>query len=94
MPIKPEELRAAFVYLKQKGSVSGLLLISSTFSQEQFRRNAHRNVVFSDEKIFTLEQAHNRQNDRVWMPKPPQAEDRIVSHEQHPKQVEFGILLL
>jgi len=29
----------------------------------------HRDVVFTDEKIFTVEQAHNHQNDRQLLPK-------------------------
>lgn len=35
------------------------------------KRTAHSelpNVVFSDEKIFTIEQSVNKQNDRVWLP--------------------------
>ena len=29
----------------------------------------HRSVVFTDEKIFNIEQAHNHQNDRQLLPK-------------------------
>uniref|UniRef100_A0A915E498 Transposase n=1 Tax=Ditylenchus dipsaci TaxID=166011 RepID=A0A915E498_9BILA len=42
---------------------------------------------FTDEKIFTIEQAHNKQNDRVWMKELPAIEERLVTHEQHPQQV-------
>lgn len=49
--------------------------------------NGHRRIIFTDEKIFTIEQAHNRQNDRVYATEPPETQDRLVSHEQHPKQV-------
>ncbi|CAG0884912.1 unnamed protein product [Darwinula stevensoni] len=34
----------------------------------RFVRNLHRRIVFSDEKLFTNEQGHNRQNDRGWAP--------------------------
>uniref|UniRef100_A0A915DAQ7 Transposase n=1 Tax=Ditylenchus dipsaci TaxID=166011 RepID=A0A915DAQ7_9BILA len=55
--------------------------------RRRFANGRHRNVVFTDEKIFTIEQAHNKQNDRVWMKELPAIEERLVTHEQHPQQV-------
>lgn len=37
----------------------------------QFAAGRHRAVLFSDEKLFTIEQAHNAQNDRVWAKETP-----------------------
>uniref|UniRef100_A0A915D155 Vacuolar protein sorting-associated protein 54 n=1 Tax=Ditylenchus dipsaci TaxID=166011 RepID=A0A915D155_9BILA len=54
--------------------------------RRRFANGRHRNVVFTDEKIFTIEQAHNKQNDRVWMKELPAIEERLVTHEQHPQQ--------
>jgi transposase len=55
--------------------------------KKRFVANSHRQIVFSDEKLFTIEQAQNQQNDRTWKSKPPQKEDRIVSRTQKPKSV-------
>ena len=32
----------------------------------RLKRGSHRNIVFSDEKLFTINQAHNHHNDRIW----------------------------
>lgn len=32
----------------------------------RFADGCHRNILFSDEKLFTIEQSFNSQNDRVW----------------------------
>lgn len=53
----------------------------------RFSNNRHRQVVWTDEKIFTIEQAHNQQNDRIYAVEPPEDDARAVSHQQHPKQV-------
>jgi inhibitor of nuclear factor kappa-B kinase subunit alpha len=50
------------------------------------QRHAGPEILFSDEKIFTIEVAHNHQNDRIWTTKPPLS-DKIVSHSQHPQQL-------
>uniref|UniRef100_A0A915DUY3 Transposase n=1 Tax=Ditylenchus dipsaci TaxID=166011 RepID=A0A915DUY3_9BILA len=33
--------------------------------KERLANGGHRKVIWSDEKIFTVEQAHNKQNDRL-----------------------------
>lgn len=50
------------------------------------QRPAGPEILFSDEKIFTIEAAHNHQNDRLWAEKPPLS-DRIVTHSLHPASV-------
>ena len=49
----------------------------------------HRTTLFTDEKLFTVQRAHNHQNDRQWLPKGSgKASDReTVSREQHPASV-------
>lgn len=43
-------------------------------------------IVFSDEKLFTVEQAHNHQNDRSWCREAP-GTSAIVERRQNPKSV-------
>ncbi|UYV81004.1 hypothetical protein LAZ67_19002484 [Cordylochernes scorpioides] len=51
-----------------------------------------KRILFTDEKMFTLEQAHNHQNDRSWSAKAP-GTSAIVEHRQnrqgqnHPRSV-------
>ncbi len=49
----------------------------------------HTRVLFSDEKLFTIEQAHNHQNDRILLPKGSHAnlKQRIVARQHHPKSI-------
>ncbi|GBM01374.1 hypothetical protein AVEN_135796-1 [Araneus ventricosus] len=42
--------------------------------------------LFTDEKLFTVQQAHNSQNDRIWSVDAP-GTSAIVEHRQHPKLV-------
>ena len=49
-------------------------------------RAAGPEIVFSDEKPFTIEAFHNHQNDRIWASKRPLS-DHIVTHSQHPRSV-------
>jgi len=67
---------------------NGLFLIYHIIKNVfRFSNGRHRQIVFSDEKIFTIEQTHNQQNDRIYAMEPPDTEDRMVVHQQHPKQV-------
>lgn len=52
------------------------------------RAAAHRweKILFSDEKLFTIEQAHNRQNDRSWSAEAV-GPSFIVEHRQNPKSL-------
>jgi hypothetical protein len=43
-------------------------------------------ILFTDEKIFTVEAFHNHQNDRSWSTESP-GSSGIVSHRQHPSYV-------
>lgn len=47
------------------------------------------NIVFSDEKIFTVQQYVNKQNDRVWLPgrSNDNLEQRIATRKQAPEHV-------
>jgi transposase len=44
-------------------------------------------VLFTDEKLFTVEQAHNRQNDRRWSRNAPPKAIRMVQRAVKPKSV-------
>jgi hypothetical protein len=50
------------------------------------RRVAGPEMLFTDEKIFTIEAAHNHQNDRIWSSESP-GSSGIITHSQHPQQV-------
>lgn len=50
------------------------------------QRHAGPEILFSDEKIFTIEAAHNHQNDRIWTTEPPLSK-KFVTHSQHPQSV-------
>lgn len=52
-------------------------------------KNGHRDILFTDEKIFTIEQKFNRQNDRVYARSSYEAKDKIprVQRGHHPSSV-------
>lgn len=43
-------------------------------------------ILFTDEKLFTVEQAHNHQNDRIWSAEAP-GTSAIIEHRQNPASV-------
>uniref|UniRef100_A0A914KM83 Transposase n=1 Tax=Meloidogyne incognita TaxID=6306 RepID=A0A914KM83_MELIC len=43
-------------------------------------------ILFTDEKIFTIEAVHNHQNDRIWTTESPLS-DKLITHSQHPQSV-------
>jgi len=43
-------------------------------------------ILFTDEKIFTVEQVHNHQNDRIWSAEAP-GTSAVVEHSQNPASV-------
>src|SRR5258708_7948099 len=53
----------------------------------RFVANSHRSILLSDEKLFTIEQAYNRQNDRMWSKKAPSAQESVISRSEKPKAV-------
>ena len=54
---------------------------------QRFSANSHRSILFSDGKLFTIEQAHNNQNDRIWSKEAPSFQDRVVARSHTPKSV-------
>lgn len=54
--------------------------------RQLLRRVAGQEILFTDEKIFTVEAAHNHQNDRIWASESPLSTN-IVSHSQYPSSV-------
>lgn len=52
----------------------------------RFANKQHEKIVFSDEKIFTVERAHNHQNDRIWSTKLP-GQSATIERRQRPKYV-------
>lgn len=54
---------------------------------ERFSDGRHRDILFTDEKLFTVEQAHNRQNNRIWSRGPPSKASRVVARAVKPKSV-------
>jgi len=55
--------------------------------KQRFCAGRHRKILFTDEKLFDVEQSFNPQNHRDWSVKPLPLEQRIVARQQKPKQV-------
>lgn len=58
--------------------------------QQRFSaENKHRAILFSDEKLFTVERQFNKQNDRIWSPSASTIDpaQRIISRSQHPASI-------
>uniref|UniRef100_A0A914EMM5 Transposase n=1 Tax=Acrobeloides nanus TaxID=290746 RepID=A0A914EMM5_9BILA len=53
----------------------------------RFSRRRHRNIVFSDEKLFDIQQAFNPQNNRIWAEEEPDSEERAVERTQKAESV-------
>uniref|UniRef100_A0A914LXU4 Transposase n=1 Tax=Meloidogyne incognita TaxID=6306 RepID=A0A914LXU4_MELIC len=43
-------------------------------------------ILFTDEKIFTILAVHNHKNDRIWTTESPLS-DKLITHSQHPQSV-------
>lgn len=54
---------------------------------ERCKDDGYQNILFSDEKLFTIQQAFNRQNDRIWSKRAPPKEKRVHQREMKPKSV-------
>ncbi len=56
---------------------------------KRFKNNGHRRILFSDEKIFTIEEKINRQNDRVYAKTCYEANEKAprVTRAHHPPSV-------
>ncbi|GFV47762.1 uncharacterized protein TNCV_517611 [Trichonephila clavipes] len=53
---------------------------------ETGRKSALGEFLFTDDKLYTVQQAHNSQNDRNWCVDDPNT-SAIVGHHQYPKLV-------
>uniref|UniRef100_A0A914EF83 Transposase n=1 Tax=Acrobeloides nanus TaxID=290746 RepID=A0A914EF83_9BILA len=53
----------------------------------RFSNGRHRQIVFSDEKLFTIQQASNHQSDRIWAEEAPDTEERAVERTQKAESV-------
>lgn len=51
----------------------------------RYAGEAHRNILFTDEKIFTVEESFNRQNDRVYARNSKEASEVIHKVQRGPK---------
>jgi transposase len=54
--------------------------------KQRFANSAHRQILFTDEKLFTIEQAYNSQNNRIWSKESP-GTSAIISRTQKPASV-------
>jgi inhibitor of nuclear factor kappa-B kinase subunit alpha len=50
----------------------------------RFADGRHRQIIFTDESPFVIEQHHNAQNDRTWSATPPDKEKRSVWRDMKP----------
>jgi transposase len=53
----------------------------------RFVDGKHRQILFTDEKFFPIEEAFNHQNDRIWAAERPDEEERVVQRQMKPKGV-------
>lgn len=56
---------------------------------KRYAKNKHRDILFTDEKIFNIEEKYNKQNDRVYAASSVEAGKAIprVQHGHHPSSV-------
>ena len=54
-----------------------------------FRKEPTMSIIFSNEKIFDIDEVYNLQNDRVWVPSRPEASERdeVVEKRKFPQKV-------
>lgn len=55
--------------------------------KERFANGLHRQILFTDEKFFPIEEAFNHQNDRIWSAERPGEEERVVQRQMKSKGV-------
>ena len=58
---------------------------------QQYANNGHRNILFTDDKIFTTEESFNRRNDRVYASSSREASEIVPKDQRghHPSSVMF-----
>ncbi|EYC02796.1 hypothetical protein Y032_0098g3126 [Ancylostoma ceylanicum] len=54
--------------------------------RKRFAADRHRAILFSDEKWFDIEKAHNYQNDRMWSNGKVALEERMIYRRKNPKK--------
>lgn len=56
---------------------------------KRYAKNRHRDILFTDEKIFDIEEKYNKQNDRVYAKSSEEAAKKVprVQHGHHPSSV-------
>lgn len=56
---------------------------------KRYAKNRHRDILFTDEKIFDIEEKYNKQNDRVYARSSEEAGKKVprVQHGHHPSSV-------
>lgn len=55
--------------------------------KERFANGKQRQILFTDEKFFPIEEAFNHQNDRIWAEEKPSNDERVVQRQMKPKGV-------
>src|SRR5690606_4185935 len=53
---------------------------------KHFKKSHFENILFTDEKLFIIEQTHNHQNNKIWSKRPP-LHRRIIERRSFPKSV-------
>lgn len=53
----------------------------------RFSNGRHRQILFSDEKYFSIQEAYNPQNDRIWSVEEPPISERVVERQMKPQGV-------
>lgn len=71
------------------GRLKTMRLNRSRVLLKRYAQNGHRNILFTDEKIFTIEECCNRQNDRVYAKNSQEASVAVprVQRGHHPSYV-------
>jgi len=80
-PWKKKERQKLTAAQKQKR------LERATALRTRFEDGMHRQILFSDEKFFSIEEAFNPQNDRIWSAEQPSEDERAVERQMKPKGV-------
>jgi transposase len=62
-------------------------IVRGKLLRTRFANGRHRQILFTDESPFVIEQHHNAQNDRTWSATPPPKEERTVERVMKPTGV-------
>ncbi|GFS92440.1 uncharacterized protein TNCV_1159371 [Trichonephila clavipes] len=81
--LKPYKLRK-FQHLSEENRLVRLRRCRKLLRRDASQRRER--FLFTDEKLFTVQQVHNSQNDRIWCMDAPST-SVIVEHRQYPKSI-------